>query len=599
MKRLMSFLQCVLDDLGTWCHTSTDRDLKTVAARFEHEGWSFLTITLTNFGRDLEKGLDQGFVSDDLFAGFKRRGGLPEFAQGFLRNVFDPKTGRLLDEPSVTCVWALRQLTLMWGKINLPCSDARERKAINGFVECEKDLRESDRAQDPVLFDRFLRIGTLLWGDVLCEVDRKVHDNEITSRHGPGQTADRLVGNDKWRQKEWTWRLEPVFPHGEHLVSSWRLFSESLPDVQFLEPGAERPSRVVSVPKTLKSPRIIALEPACMQYVQQGLLAAFREAIDSRDTESSLIGWSSQMPNQHLAWQGSLFGDLATLDLSEASDRVSNQHVRGLLRQNSLLAEGVESCRSRKADVPDHGVVRLAKFASMGSALCFPFESMVFSTIVFVGIELALKRRLTRRDVLSFVGRVRVYGDDIIVPVNVVHSVLRTLDAFGLRVNLNKSFWTGKFRESCGKEFYDGVDVSVVRVRRLFPVNRTDVQELESTVSTRNQLYKAGLWKSARFLDGVIERLIPFPHVAETSPLLGRHSFLGYETQRNCPKLHRPLVRGAVSRGVTPVSKLEDYGALLKCFVTSSDLPVVDSKHLERSGRRVDVGINLRYGTPY
>jgi len=596
LKSLTPFLQCVLDDLGTWCRTSTIRDFKTVTERLEHEGLSFLTITLADFGAELQKALDQGHVGHDQFTGFRRAGGLPRFLGGFLDQVFERGSGRLLPDPSVTCIWALRQFTLMWAKIALPCTPARVSSAIDGYLECEKDVRAADASMDPDTLGRYRRIGVLLWANVFSDVDHEVYEGEINPQHGPGATADRLRGNAKWRQSEWTRRLDQVFPVGEYLVVNPRHIEQRLADVHILEPGAERPVRVITVPKTLKTPRIIAVEPTCMQFVQQGLLASIWRALRADDLARSLIGWSSQVPNQHLACEGSRNGTLATLDLSEASDRVSNQHVRVLLANHPHLAAGVDASRSRKADVLGH-VIRLAKFASMGSALCFPFESMVFATIVFVGIERALNRPITRQDIQSLAGQVRVYGDDIIVPVDYVHAVMTALSDFGLRVNVNKSFWTGKFRESCGKDYYDGTDVSIVRVRSVFPTDRTHASEIVSTVSLRNQLYQAGLWGSVRYLDNMIERLIPFPRVAETSPVLGRYSYLGADySQKLCPRLHRPLVKGAMLRAVIPGSPLGDHAALHKCLSSPSDLPFADERHLERAGRPRTADIKTGWG---
>jgi len=612
VKSLMSFVQYVLIDLGTWCGTSTTRDLKTITRRVEHEGLSFLTITLADFGADFQKSLDTGVVGHDQFMGFSRTGGLPRFLGGFLDHVFDRETGRLLDEPSVAHIHAIRQITLMFAKIGLECTQAREDDAIRRYVECEQEVRESDAKLEAHRLQSFNRISTLLWGDVLSAVDGDVYNGNILPKHGPGATADRLRGNSKWDQREWTQRLDQVFPFGEHLASSWRYFKEYLSDVRILEPGAERPVRVITVPKTLKTPRIIAVEPTCMQYMQQGLMAAIRAAVEADDIASQLVGWSSQMPNQRLACEGSRNGTLATLDLREASDRVSNQHVRSLLRNHSLLAEAVDSCRSRKADVPGHGVIRLAKFASMGSALTFPLEAMVFATIIFVGIERELNRPLRRKDIKSLLGQVRVYGDDIIVPVEYVPAVVSELESFGLKVNESKSFWTGKFRESCGKEYYDGHDVSIVKMRSLFPAHRKNVQEVVSTAEFRNLLYEEGLWKAAGYLDEILGGLIPFPVVLETSPVVGRRSFLGYETQRNCAELHRPLVKGLTLDARIPDSHLEGPGALLKCLVLAesqgrgsdpvfqvSKLPTTDDEHLERSGRPSAVNAKLRWTTPY
>jgi len=336
-----------------------------------------------------------------------------------------------------------------------------------------------------------------------------------------------------------------------------------------------------------------------MQYVQQGLLECFVSAIDADDIASWLISFGSQVPNQDLARVGSITGALATLDLSEASDRVSNQLVRGMLANHPHLNGAVDACRSRKADVPGHGVIRLAKFASMGSALTFPVESMVFATLVFLGIELSLNHKLTRSDIKSFRGQVRIYGDDIIVPVRFVSSVNHVLKTFGFKVNMNKSFWTGKFRESCGKDYYNGRDITITKVRSMLPTSRKHVQELVSTVSLRNLLFKAGFTTSVDYLDSIIERLIPFPIVEETSPLLGRLAYQPYVVTKVDKYLQSPLVKGVVVKHKLPNSHLEGYGALLKFFLKRSDLPIADREHLERAGRPVSADIVTRWLQPF
>jgi hypothetical protein len=337
-----------------------------------------------------------------------------------------------------------------------------------------------------------------------------------------------------------------------------------------------------------------------MQFMQQGLLAVLTSAAKRVDYAWQLVGWSSQVPNQQMARTGSIDGSLATLDLSEASDRVSNQHVRALLRRYPDLFEAVDACRSRKADVPGYGVQRLAKFASMGSALTFPMEAMVFMTIVFLAVEKVHNRPLSHRDIQSLVGQVRTFGDDIIVPVRYVSATIELLETFGLKVNSNKSYWNGKFRESCGKDYYDGVDVTLARVRSTFPASRKDAHEIVSFVSLRNQLYQQGYWKTARYLDGEIGRLIPFPSIHPGSPVLGRHTFLDFEVQKMCPRLHRPLVRGMAIKAIIPANKLDGIGALHKILTLKqfNDLPFVDSEHLVRSGRSSAIALHTGWHTP-
>jgi hypothetical protein len=605
VKSPMLLLQELLTEVGSWCRTCTIRDFKTIADRVECEGPSFLTITLPAFCVDFERSLDEGKVDRSLFTSFKWKGGLPLFLGGFLDLIFDRGTGVLLNDPSHDAIFAIRQVTRLFSKVIVdddskgsksaffvPCSDARTRAALAGFVECENEVRVAEAGLPASLRDDFSRVGNLLWRDVLTIMDKFIYDGDIMPKHGPGATADKLRGNAKYQQLEWPERLEEVFPMREFLVPNDMRYIDRLDRTRLIEPGAERPVRVITVPKTMKTPRIIAVEPTAMQYAQQGVLEALVQSVHDDKIMGQMVGFRDQVPNQHLAREGSLTGDLATLDLSEASDRVSNQHVQLLASRFPWFSRALDATRSRKADVLGYGVLDLAKFASMGSALCFPMEAMVFATVVFVGIEKELNTRLTRKHVESLTGQVRIYGDDIIVPVEYVHSVVKALEAFGLKVNAKKSFWTGKFRESCGKEYYDGTDVSIVKVRRELPRSQRHVQEIISAVSTMNQLYEAGLSDTADWLKEQLGRLIPLPEVLPTSPVLGVHvNHLPFG--RTCANRHVPLVKGYVVKARLPNSPLDGSDALLKWFLKRGDKPFADKGHLERAGRPLAVDIKL------
>lgn len=413
MKSLMLLFQVLLDELGSALSTRTLRDYNTVARRVELEGFSFLTITLPSFHDDFLVALDRERIGPDLFTGFRRTKGtrLPAFLRGFVDQVFDSETGILLNDPNPDAIHAVRQICLFFGKINLPCSDTRVRKAIRGYIDCEKEVREITtrletdwvEASQPLL-DRFSDWFNALFGDLCTEWDGRLYnlssDPGLRPKHGPGATADRLRGNRKWQQREWTERLERVMPAGEMLLPSWRS-SDLLDSIDFLEPGAERPVRVITVPKTLKTPRIIAIEPTAMQYAQQMLAEMLVDSMESaRFPYSSMIGFNDQRPNQQLARDGSFSGDLATLDLSEASDRVSNRLVKVAFARFPTLYEAVQASRSKTADVPGYGVIPLAKFASMGSALTFPIEAMIFLTVIMMGISESLRIPADRKSVV-------------------------------------------------------------------------------------------------------------------------------------------------------------------------------------------------------
>jgi hypothetical protein len=592
-----------------------------------------MTIVLPSLGKSLQKGLDQGYV--DINPSFKTgRGSLPLFLGGFFCRVFDRSSGALLDDPSISAISAIRQLTLTFGKISLPCSPVREKKAMDEYVKCEQDVRQLDTEfTDEDLFE-FSRMSSLLFRDLFTRMDRDIYYGEILPKHGPGSVADGLTSNGKYRNKTWTSRLARIFNPDEYLIPNHH-FLDEMDQVNILEPDAEIPVKVISVPKTLKTPRIIAIEPTCMQYTQQAILRSFLVALDRDELLRGMIGIDDQTPNQRMACQGSIDGKTATLDLSEASDRVSNQLVRSMTSPWPYLQEALDATRSRRAEVPGHGVIRLSKFASMGSALCFPVEAMVFLTMIFLGIERSLNVTLSRKDIQSLSGLVRVYGDDLVVPVEHVAMIVQTLQHFGAKVGLDKSFWTGKFRESCGKEYFNGADVSLVRVRQVLPSTITDATSVISTVSLRNQLYNAGYWGTAEWLDNHLTKILKyFPIVGPDSPVLGRVSHdRHFMAERVHPDLHSPLVRGYVVQAKAPADRLEDSGALLKCLLklesrdflkgdgrysiidpclgtgtlhsssntneASSWSPTMsqDEKHLERSGRPKRVGIKLGWWT--
>jgi len=499
----------------------------------------------------------------------------------------------------------VRQLSLMFGKVQLRCSEERQEAAERSYVEVDQEVRSAAMDTTDDAREAFRRMALLLFGNVAACVDDLVHTGNVAGKHGPGATADHLSGNAKWSQAIWTERLESVFPFLDHVLPSasyWRVAQTA----HYLEPGDEPPVRVVMVPKTLKTPRVIAIEPTCMQYMQQAISMELTRYLEERSIPNKgrnvsfgMIGFSDQDPNREMARVGSIDGELSTVDLSDASDRVSVQHVEDLLWYFPSLREGVLSVRSSKAEVRGHGVIPIAKYASMGSALTFPLEAMVFLTIVFLGIEKALGQPLSRGRITSFCSRVRVYGDDIIVPTALVHDVISQLEAYGLKVNENKTFWNGSFRESCGGDFYAGHWVTPVRVRRLLPESRVDTQEMISAVSLRNQLYFAGYWRTAKWMDESLAGMLKhYPTVHPSSSLLGRHTLLPIQWEKLSNTTHSPLSRGWVVRATPPESVLDGWGALRKCLTPGRIEPFQDAKHLLRQGRDAETGLNLRWRPP-
>jgi len=597
LKSLTLLANLILDDIGNRVGISTLFDKKTVEERVKSEGDSFLTISLAKFAKDFERSLDRGFVDHDLFKGFSFKGSLPRFLGGFFDLIFDRGTGVLLSKPSIDSIYSIRQFSGMWSKIERDCTPERIAAAFDDYYESEAAVKLADKNLTPQEIEDFERICRLIYSGLFTDLDRKIYNGEAVPKHGPGSTADNTLGNKKYYWSTWTERLEFLFPAREFLSSSYSLSSEH--GLHWLTPGQEPPVKVITVPKTMKTPRLIAKEPVHMQYVQQALLEMIVDGFQRDDILRKFVSFEDQEPNRYLAHEGSVDNTaLATLDLSAASDRVSNQLV---IRMTSLwpsLQEGLQACRSRSADV-NGSVIRLAKYASMGSALCFPVEAMVFLALIFLGIEKKLGHRLTIKDVKSLDGQVRVFGDDMIVPVDCVQEVITTLEGFGLSVNRDKSFWTGKFRESCGKEYYSGYDVSIVKLRSDIPTRPTHVQEIVSLSAFRNQAQNLDLHSTVETLDRWISKLIPYPFVLETSPVVGRVPLDGiYDVTHWDSKLFRPLVRGVKVDARLPIDRLDSGPALLKFFLKRGILPSEEG-HLERAGRPSTVRLKAGRYQPY
>lgn len=212
------------------------------------------------------------------------------------------------------------------------------------------------------------------------------------------------------------------------------------------------PSKMRVVPKTAVSLRPICMEPASMNLMQ-GLLA--RDLVDyihSHPVISRHVDLRDQQKSRSMAILASRTGRFCTVDLSSASDRVSYQQVEYLFGDTPVWPL-LKTLRSDKAEVPNHGCVTLNKYASMGSMLCFIVETIVFAAICEASIRWASVKG-------SFDRSYRVYGDDIILPVEAYGVLGEIFDEFGYILNSSKSYAVGPFREACGVFAYEGVDVT-------------------------------------------------------------------------------------------------------------------------------------------
>lgn len=241
-------------------------------------------------------------------------------------------------------------------------------------------------------------------------------------------------------------------------------------------------NRVVTVPKNWKTDRTIACEPTGNLPLQ----LAFDTYVKGRLRRRG-IDLSDQSRNQQLALEGSVTNSLATVDLSAASDNISFNTVALLLPWEWFCYLNDVRSPYLKLDGKLH---QYSKFSSMGNGSTFALETLIFAAAC------------------SAVGskRYSVYGDDIIIESDLYENLQTLLSFLGFTINTDKSYVSGPFRESCGKHYFHGVDVTPFYLR----TNGSSKADLCHIVNNLVKLSypDSQLWKLCR--DVVVSAKLPF-----------------------------------------------------------------------------------------
>jgi len=266
-------------------------------------------------------------------------------------------------------------------------------------------------------------------------------------------------------------------------------------------------NKVTFVPKDAKTDRAIAVEPHLNVMLQLCVGDFLKEVL-----KRSGCDLKDQSRNQELARIASISDDadgVATIDLAMASDCLSVELVRELLPPEWF--DLLDNLRSREGRI-DGESVAWEKFSSMGNGFTFELESMIFYALAqsVSDFEGTTEWYSDTFGPAYKYAEVSVFGDDIIVPKRVVGMLVDILRFCGFRTNLDKTFTSGPFRESCGKDYYTGVLVRPFYMKRA--ISRT--KDLVHLLNNIKGLVYDGLYELEVTLD-LIESLIP--------PVLRKH----------------------------------------------------------------------------
>jgi len=519
-----------------------DLDFKTLTLLSRSRGLGFYTLDLPHLDSLLLEGLETGRLplSGPLSKAVSTRTNVPKFLSGLWLRVFD-NHGCLRDGVDSLAILFLRQISCLGKRIATECSDDRIKATIGEYHGIERQLRlpsvgwDSDdvdfengaddrhfgestayshsaypvdlfsKAESPeerlnrrrengrleYLLDRVQQVADLI-ADAIGPFDSMDLSGSLEAegrgtglRHGPGAVAEGLGNHEKSSFPNWPHKLDNYFPF--EFVGKTASSDLERPI------NHEVASRLICVPKTAKAPRLIAAEPTAHQYCQQLVWTFLRNRVGDL-FQGSFINFRRQDLSSKLVIKASRDRSLATVDLSSASDRLTCWTVERAFRRNPSLLHALHAARTRYirdniSDVP--GFLNLRKFASQGSAVTFPVQSIVF---LMLALGVSIRGPINWASIWALSNQVRVFGDDIILPTRGYAPLLAIMETLQLKVNASKSYVTGFFRESCGSDAYQGDDVTPVKPKTVMADAPAAIQ---SVIDTSNNLFQKGFWNAS------------------------------------------------------------------------------------------------------
>lgn len=333
----------------------------------------------------------------------------------------------------------------------LRTSFQRKALALDAFAKAEESCKDTNfRLRNTDSLNKYSFSGA----DVLLRARRKI-SNILQSfcvdefldlcTWGPGSTL-KVTGVDTTAPSKFN-RDRQVTREAHYLFGS--LLSSAYPNwLGDWEPDFVVGNKIITVPKNAKIDRTIAIEPGINSWIQLGIGKLIRKRLRRYGFDLN-----SDLKNRLVARKSSRDGYSATVDFRAASDTISIELVKLLLppRWFSIL----DSARSHYYNL--YGTTHsFEKFSTMGNGFTFELESLIFLSIALALCEL----RNESTDEVS------IFGDDLTIPAVLVPELDHICKHVGFTINIEKSFFSGYFRESCGDYYFNGLDVKPLFLKK-------------------------------------------------------------------------------------------------------------------------------------
>lgn len=493
-SRLFRALFC---DIAQHFPNFVHHDFYVLLQRIAKEGQSFFLDSLPKLGKAFETSLIT-LEPLEVPMGWKIVKGtrLPKFLNQLFSQLFkDDGSPRYsienrsqYNDLAIYACRYIRQVCMMWSKVELICSvddsdaldthgrlTANSIKAFEAFIErCSKDFRFGVKVTPDLNFHmQVLNEAHRLLRCVFSTTVPTLHElhgfvKEPWGRQGPGAVAGGEVGSEKWSFNSW-----PGLPRNLFL---WRKGME----INSISIPAQPDARLCLVPKDFRGPRVICIEPKENQFAQQGIMDILYRHVQACDLTRRSISFLDTETSRRMCYNDAY----ATIDLKDASDLISLNLARVIFPR--WVFKLVTRFRSRFVIIRElNRRVKTNCLATMGNATCFPLETLVFWAIA-LGTMIKLRDSFHPRQQVHLNLGIRVFGDDIIVPLWAADSVACALEACGLIINRSKTCTFSPVRESCGEWVFMRKPVRIFRFRT------TGVVSTQSYMQWRDQLNDLG-----------------------------------------------------------------------------------------------------------
>lgn len=294
---------------------------------------------------------------------------------------------------------------------------------------------------------------------------------------------------------------------------------------------------VAAVPKSYKTYRIVSPQDPIKNF----LSGQVWDELDACLGHNPQLGYTDQSDSRYGAFLGSVTGRAATIDLSQASDRIpvsliwetfpdefcdlisditcrefalfgytltpSSQDGKKVYQLDGPNRE-VRKAQKRNSAGGRLPILRYGMYASMGSRTTYLVESVFFLAVCRLSESYY---RCYTKDYGDLIPPL-VVGDDIVIDSKVAPWTMSLLEVFNAKVNPEKSYASGYYREACGAEYYGGYSTRT----QYCPREVLDPNDVDSIAS----------------LIGMEHRLFNYPNVK---------NFLILEIRKRCPSMTSSL----------------------------------------------------------